>query len=139
MSMNYDEIKQQIEPLRNKVFYFALTEEEILNIEIKISNKFPKYFRDFLKIFGVRQDFVFELLKKEDDFVQKTEYLPKSLRDSFVVIGDNGGEDFWLLNSKNENDTKVYEWQYWLEGEIVEKGFEFKSLLQSSINKLFEQ
>ncbi|MDA3616004.1 SMI1/KNR4 family protein [Polluticaenibacter yanchengensis] len=66
----------------------------------KIENKFPNYFRTFLKIFGVRQDLVFGLLNRAEDFIKLTEYLPNDIKKSFVVIGDNGGEDFWLLDIK---------------------------------------
>lgn len=132
----YIDIKQQLEPFKDKVFYYGLTETEVTDIEKKIGKTFPIYFREFLKTFGVRQDFVFGLLRREIDFIEQTNYLPDEIKKSFILIGDNGGEDFWLLNTENQNDTNLYEWQHWLDGEVVELGYNFESLLKESISKL---
>ncbi|MBN8667242.1 MAG: SMI1/KNR4 family protein [Chitinophagales bacterium] len=139
MDKLYIDIKRQIEPFRDKVFYHGLTETEVTDIEQKIGNKFPTYFREFLKIFGVRQDFVFGLFTREIDFVERTNYLPDELKKSFILIGDNGGEDFWLLNIDNQNDTNLYEWQHWLDGEVVKLGYDFETLLDESISKLSDR
>ena len=136
MNMTYIDIIREIEPYKDKVYFYGLTEEEVSNIEINIENKFPNYFREFLKIFGVRQDLVFGLLRKEDDFIEKAEYLPDDIKKSFVIIGDNGGEDFWLLNNKNENDTNIYEWKHWLDGKVVKIGYNFETLLKQRVSEL---
>lgn len=138
MNSVYKETLRQIEPYKDWVYFHGLTEGEVLNIESAINNKFPKYFREYLKIFGVRQDLVFGLLSKEDDFFKLTEYLPNDIKKSFVVIGDNGGEDFWLLNSEDDNDTNIYEWKHWLNGEVVNMGYNFETLLNQSISKLLD-
>ena len=136
MNKVYTEILRQIEPYKDTIYFHGLTEEEVLNIEKNSKSKFPNYFREFLKIFGVRQDLFFGLLNKEDDFVQKKEYLPNHIKKSFVIIGDNGGEDFWLLNRKDEKDTNVYEWKHWLDGKVEKIGYDFETLLKDNITKL---
>lgn len=132
----YIDIKRQLEPFKDKVFYYGLTETEVINIEQKIGKTFPIYFREFLKAFGVRQDFVFGLLMREIDFIERTNYLPEEIKKSFILIGDNGGEDFWLLNTVNQSDTNLYEWQHWLYGEVVKLGYDFETLLKENISKL---
>jgi hypothetical protein len=136
MDTLYTDIKRQLEPFKDKVFYYGLTETEVVDIEQKLGKAFPIYFREFLKIFGARQDFVFGLLTRENDFVEQSEYLPDEIKKSFILIGDNGGEDFWLLNTDNQNDTNIYEWQHWLDGEVVKLGYDFDTLLKENITKL---
>jgi hypothetical protein len=136
MNNPYLDIKRQLEPFNNKVFYFGLTETQVIDIEQEIGQTFPIYFRDFLKVFGVRQDLVFGLLRNEIDFIERTNYLPNDIKKSFILIGDNGGEDFWLLNTVNLNDTNPYQWQHWLDGEVVTLGYDFETLLRESISKL---
>lgn len=113
-----------------------MTETEVTEIEKEIGKTFPIYFREFLKIFGVRQDFVFGLLTKETDFIKLTNYLPDEIRKSFILIGDNGGEDFWLLNTDLPGDTNLYEWQHWLDGNVVKLGYNFETLLKENLSKL---
>jgi len=134
----YADLKEQLEQYKDIVFYYALNDNKVSEIEEKIGKRFPVYFREFLKTFGVRQDFVSGLLDKEKSFVDKMSYLPDDIRKSFVVIGDNGGEDYWLLNTDNESDKNVYEWRYWDEGEIVKLEFDFDTLLTESISELSE-
>lgn len=131
--INYDKILQQLTPYKDIVFYYGLTEDAILEIEQKIHTRFPSYFREFLKIFGVRQDWVFELITDENTFIKRTAYLPQQIRDLYVLVGENGGEDFWLLNARDERDTDIYEWY---DGEITNLGFNFESLLERNIFKL---
>jgi hypothetical protein len=139
MESFYQDILKKIEPHKDKVFYHGLKESEILEIEKKIGKKFPFYFQEFLKTFGVRQDFVFGLIENENTFIENFEYLPNEIKKSFILIGDNGGEDFWLLNSENEKDTNIYEWQHWLNGDVVELGYNFETLLNESILKLSDK
>lgn len=136
MNISYNDLVTQLEPFKDKVLYHGLTETEIVNLEQKTGKSFPVYFREFLRIFGIRQDFVSGLLKREVDFIERTNYLPEEIKMSYVLIGDNGGEDFWLLNTENHNDTNLYEWQHWSDGAVVKTGFNFETLLKESIANL---
>lgn len=53
-----------------------------------------------------------------------------------MVIGDNGGEDTWLLNAVDHSDMNIYEWQHWLDGDIVKMEYDFQSLLETSVSNL---
>jgi hypothetical protein len=132
----WSDIKLQLEPYKDRVFYHGLTETGISDIEKEIGSSIPAYFREFLKIFGVRQDFVFGLLRRERDFIENTNYLPADVKKSYIVIGDNGGEDYWLLNAIDHNDSNIYGWQHWADGAIVKLGLDFETLLKDNISKL---
>jgi len=130
------DIQLKLEPLKDYTFYKGLTDPELIHLESQIGKPFPGYFREFLKAFGFRQDFIFGLLTREMDFVNKNSYLPTEIKDSFIVVGDNGGEDFWLLRTDEESDSNLYEWQHWLNGEIVKLGYDLETLIHKNIKKL---
>ncbi|ACU60960.1 SMI1/KNR4 family protein [Chitinophaga pinensis] len=136
MSISYDKILEELYPFRDYVFYYGLSDSELTDLEQSIAQKFPDYYRDFLKLFGVRQDFVFGLLSRESDFVSAACNLPIDIRDKYVVVGDNGGEDYWLLNALDYSDTGIYEWQHWLEGDVVRMEHDFQELLNQSLSNL---
>lgn len=82
MSFLYDKMLQKLSPFGDYVFYYGLTESELVDLEQSIQQKFPCYFREFLKLFGVRQDFVFGLLSRESDFLSATQSLPGDIRNN---------------------------------------------------------
>jgi hypothetical protein len=139
MNQFYKNIIQQIEPFKDRVFYFGLPEAEVLEIELQLDLRFPVYFREFLKTFGVKQDLVFGLITSVTDFAERTKYLPETIRRSYVLIGENGGEDFWLLNMKNQADTTLYAWQHGLDGERVKPVCKFETLLNENISQLSDK
>ncbi|PWV55577.1 hypothetical protein [Chitinophaga sp. S165] len=47
----------------------------------------------------------------------------------YVVIGDNGGKDYWLLNAHDYSDANVYEWPHCPDGNVVKMGYDFQELL----------
>ena len=138
MSISYDKIVEKLRPFRDYVFYYGLSDYELTDLEESIQQKFPDYYRDFLKLFGLRQDFVFGLLSRESDFVSATIDLPMDIRDKYVVIGDNGGEDCWLLNALDYADTNIYEWQHWSDGDVVKMDYDFQGLLDQSLSNLLD-
>jgi len=131
----YTQLEKQLEEYHNIVFYKGLSEEAITTIEKDINKRFPFYFREFLKTFGVMQDFVFGLMTSKDRFYSQND-LPKEIQQSYILIGDNGGEDYWLLNTEDESDTNIYDWESWNTGEIKKLSFDFTTLLKDSISKL---
>lgn len=136
MTTTYYDILLKLEPYKDKVFYFSLTDSEIVNLEKQIGQIFPNYFREFLLTFGIRQDFVFELFTREQDFADQYKYLPKSLRRYFVPIGgSSAGGDTWLIKSNSE-EQKIYELWHESNGELTTLDFSFKELIDRNINEL---
>lgn len=137
MHNNYtDNIILKLEPYKDKAFYFPSTNQEIESIEKQIRLKFPDYFRNFLLTFGIRQDFVFELFKKDRDFVDYHSYLPKNIRKHFIPIGgSSAGGDTWLIKSVSE-DQQIYEYIDETQSELTTLDFLFSELIDTNINEL---
>jgi len=115
-----------------------LTSDEVDKLEKQIGQRFPAYFRQFLLTFGIRQDFVFELFKREQDFVDEYKYLPKSLRQHFVPIGgSSAGGDTWLIKTQS-NGNRIYELWHEGDGELTILDFSFIELIDRNIEELSE-
>ncbi len=132
----YKEIAEQLKPYKDKVFFKPLKKHELELLENRIGQQFPDYYRHFLLSFGMQQDFIDELIKHEADLIASYCYLPDCYKKSFLPIADNGGEETWLLKITDNNDQQVYEWQNWMEGEIVPLGFTFHELIEKNLQAL---
>jgi len=138
MEITYADILLKLEPYKDKAFWFPLSDTEIKGLEKQIGQSFPSYFRKFLRTFGIRQDFVFELLNREQDFIAEYKYLPKSLRQYFVPIGSSSaGGDTWLIKAKSEEQI-IYEFWHEGNGELATLDFSFTELIDRNINELGE-
>jgi len=132
----YKEIVKQLEPYKDKVFFQPLKKNELALLENNIGQHFPEYYRQFLLSFGMQQDFVYELIKQEQDFVAAYSYLPECYKKTFVPIADNGGEEIWLIKTADNKDRQLYQWQAFVEDEIVPLGLTFNELIQKNIEEL---
>lgn len=138
MDTTYTDIQLKLEPYKDKAFYFPLSLNEVTNLQKQIGQNFPDYYRQFLLTFGIRQDFVFELFKREEDFADQYKWLPKKLRRDFVPIGgSSAGGDTWLIKSNSE-EQKIYELWHEGNGELTELDFSFKELIEKNISELGE-
>ncbi|MFT3705238.1 MAG: hypothetical protein QM802_22920 [Agriterribacter sp.] len=133
MQKNYiDDILLKLEPY-NKAFYFPSTAHEIGLIEKQISQKFPDYFKQFLLTFGIRQDFVFELFKRERDIIDNHSYLPHSLQKHFIPIGgSSAGGDTWFIKS-GSGLQHIYESVHETQSELSRLDFSFSELVDKNI------
>ncbi|MFT3704376.1 MAG: SMI1/KNR4 family protein [Agriterribacter sp.] len=134
MQKNYiDDILLKLEPYKDKAFYFPSTANEIALIEKQISQKFPEYFKQFLLTFGIRQDFVLELFKREGDIIDNHSYLPQSFKKLFIPIGgSSAGGDTWFIKSSSE-DQHIYEYVHETQSELTILDFSFSELIDRNI------
>ena len=138
-SINYESLLTDLAPYADKVAYTPLSSQEIDHLEDLAGHRFPSFYRDYLRSFGLLQDFVFGLLQRADDFETTRAYLAEADKARYIAIGDNGGEDCWLLRADaTELDNQLYECQHWNEQQIVPLGFSFADLLQTSLRQLRE-
>jgi len=110
-----DEILMDLVPFMDKVFLCPLTSKEIGELEKIYQRKFPEFYRYFLSRIGIRQDFVWGLLGRKFDFKNISEFISST---DYFQIGDNGGEDYWLLKFDEEDDKSVYDFDYYCNSEI---------------------
>ena len=121
-----DELLKDLAPYMDKVFICPLLSNKIIEIENILNRELPKYYKYFLERVGLKQDFVWGFHQKINRFKDVSDFI--SSKDYFQ-FGDNGGEDYWLLKFNVENERVVYEYDYYLNGEILEIGKTFDSLL----------
>ncbi|MDL5051422.1 SMI1/KNR4 family protein [Oscillatoria amoena NRMC-F 0135] len=135
--VDFVRLLQELQPYADKFYYTPLSEEEILATEERLHITFPEYFKQFLKIFGLRQDLVFGLYDSLEAVASKVENLPDEISQKYIPFGDNGGEETLML-SLNPQDTKIYHFQYgFIDAEgIVEWRYDFEGLLFESVAKL---
>lgn len=130
--INYQEIKEHLKGLEDYVFYIPLKEEEVAVLEQKVGIDFPAYYREFLLNFGMQQDFVPGLFTNAEDFVEQNEYLQEAVP-NYLMIGDNGGEDYWILRTEKVKSQRVFNW---IDGEIEKTDFTFEELIEDSLDHL---
>jgi hypothetical protein len=138
MQPSYTNILKKIDPYKDKAFWFPMGESEIKDLEKRIGQNFPSYFKQFLLTFGIRQDFVFDLFRREQDYIDEYSFLPKRFRKHFVPIGKSAaGGDTWLIKVHSE-EQKIYE--YWHEdyGELSTLEYSFMQLIDRDIAELAE-
>lgn len=109
--MDYNKVEEAVRSIEDIVFYIGLSHDEVTSIEQKIGKNLPVYFFDFLTKFGFQQDLVRGLFSDEESFIEHNSYLDESEDlEKYVMIGDNGGEDFWMLRIDDPTDLTIYNW-----------------------------
>ncbi|MFZ4861138.1 SMI1/KNR4 family protein [Sphingobacterium sp. Mn56C] len=131
----YNEILEQIKPVDTQIFRLGLSEEEIQQLQEHSVPKLPNYYVDFLKIFGFQQDFVQGLFTDKRLFLTHNTDLQEAAASApflgnYVIIGDNNGEDFWMLRTDDEEDLNVYNW---VDDEVEDTEMTFMDLLQHAV------
>ena len=136
MNTTYNEILLKLRPYKDKVFCFPMTEREVTQLEKQMGQQFPVYYRQFLLVFGIRQDFVFELFQRHQDFVSEYQYLPKPLKKKFVPIGgSDAGGDTWLVKASEPDEQRIYELWHEGGGELTLLDFTFNDLIEKEDEK----
>ncbi|MDR0228443.1 MAG: SMI1/KNR4 family protein [Flavobacteriaceae bacterium] len=125
ITINYESFLKDIQPFEEYLFYKSLTEQEVISLEAEASCTLPQYYREFLLHFGFYQDLISGLFTTKEEWLEQNGYLHEA-EENYVMIGDNGGEDFWLLRTDDVQDRKVYNW---VDDEVEETGLTFDDLL----------
>lgn len=131
-SIDYQLFLKEVAPYDGYLFYKPLTQDEVAELEASISNVLPQYYKEFLLHFGIYQDLIYGLFANKEEWIEQNGYLYEA-EQNYVMIGDNGGEDFWLLRTDDTQDRKVYNW---VDDEIEETGFTFDDFLARCLNNL---
>lgn len=121
-----DEILMDLVPYMDRVFICPADDLEIKKIEEVYGRNLPKYYRYFLSRVGIRQDFIRGLHATRSRYKDISDFI--SSRDYFQ-IGNNGGDDYWLLKFDDENNRTIYEYDYYCNGEILSTTKSFDSII----------
>ena len=128
-----NKILEGINPYLEKVVLNPMSNAEIEIIQAKFKRKIPKYYIEFLQKIGLKQDLVKGLFDSVNQFEDINDYLSS---DKYFRIGDNGGEDYWLLKFEDEENRTIYEFDYYQDFEIKSLGINFDELLLQGFENL---
>lgn len=128
------DILKEVKQYEDSVVITPLPEEKIEAIDSLYNYRLPEYFKCFLRFIGLRQDLIFGLLDKVNDFTNLNDFINS---DDYFRFGDNGiNAEYWLLKLDNENDRTVYLFDFDKTDEIIPLSFSFDDLLLNSIADL---
>lgn len=136
--MNIESFINKLSKFKDKVTISPLSETEVNEIEQILDRKLPAYYRDFLLQVGLKQDVVWGLNNRVNDFDPLEDFLPEGEHKRFFRFGNNGGEDYWLLRSDDPSDKTIYEFDYYCNFEIKSLNKTFNDLLNEAIQQLIE-
>jgi len=128
----------KLSDFKDKVTIGPLSKTEVNEIERILDRKLPTYYRDFLLQVGLKQDLVWGLNDKINDFDPLEDFLPDGESKRFFRFGNNGGEDYWLLRNDDPTDKTIYEFDYYCDFEIKSLNKTFNDLLNEAIQQLAE-
>lgn len=133
--ITYQEIMDRLKAVGDKVFYIPMTASAIADLEQQVGIAFPEYYRDFLLHFGLHQDFIPGLFTNAEDFIEQNKYLQESVPD-YLMIGDNGGEDYWILRTVKVKSQRIFNW---IDDEIEKTDFTFEDLIAYALAQLEQE
>ncbi|MDN5215081.1 SMI1/KNR4 family protein [Fulvivirgaceae bacterium BMA12] len=136
--MEIDNFIKKLKDFGSKVTISPLTEVEVTRIETILNRKLPGYYREFLLKVGLKQDVVWGLIERIEDFDPLEDFLPEGESKRFFRFGHNGGEDYWLLRNDDPNDKTIYEYDYYGDYEIKSLNKTFDDLLDEASQQLVE-
>ena len=106
-TLDINQIRALLSPHEGNYVAFGLSQDKIDQLERKVGQSFPPYYRAYLGLLGLKQDVIFGLLERETDFIPLDDFLPPEQGMRFFRIGDNGGEEDWLLRSDKPSDSQI--------------------------------
>ena len=117
--------------VEEKDFYGETTEEQIVKTEGFLGFKFPKEYREFVKMYGSGGICGVQIAGIEGDLgasvIKATERWRRLGLDKSIVVIEDVGEFIMCMNTSN-NDSKVYVW-YRIYPKLVERYESFTSFL----------
>lgn len=138
IEMDIENFINNLSGFKDKVTISPLSETEVNEIEQILDRKLPIYYRDFLLRVGLKQDVVWGLNDRINDFDPLEDFLPEGESKRFFRFGHNGGEDYWLLRNDDPSDKTIYEFDYYCDFEIKSLNKTFNDLLNEAIQNLTE-
>ncbi len=133
----YLEQRSRLENFDDRIFYHPMTVSEIYGSEAKIGYPLPPYFRDFLAVFGVKQDILPWLLWTDGAFFIPGGLLPEADQGRFITVGRLTGYGLYFLNFSNPNDQMVYKLEFEENKRLVPVGL-FPDLVKKGIDEAIE-
>ncbi|MCD8413578.1 SMI1/KNR4 family protein [Tenacibaculum finnmarkense] len=124
----------------------GINEKEIIEIEEKFKLKLPRFYKDFLKLFGCKTGNILtgyymtypSLIKNRDDAIYELNFDDRShnkigIKDSYFFFAQWQGYNFYFFDCHMKNNNKKI---YLFDGiEIKEAYKDFKEFIKKNIKK----
>jgi len=106
----YKEVKERLSKFSDVVYYEAMSNDEILAIEEKISVTLKPLYREYLLTFGMTQDIFEKLSIYLDSFIEDFDFIKDSLKGYIPIFADIDEEEIiYLINNSDLQDDNVYQ------------------------------
>lgn len=104
----FEKIKKRIEPLKDVVYYEAINEDEILELEKEWKVSFKPIVREFLMNFGFTQDVIKNLQIDKEDMKDNLDWLRESKLNNYLPIKTKLTAERNLVIAMNNDDKEDY-------------------------------
>jgi hypothetical protein len=137
MNEFWTNIKTQLKPFEDKVFFMPSSELYLKKIEKNLEANFPQIYYEFLREFGFIQDFLTIVQQVGKCLEENLDVVNEVCPDYFPLGTYDETESIWLLK-RNSDDNSIFEISMDAEvGEIPQnKNITFEELLNKSLNDL---
>ena len=140
MENYWTEIKNQLKFYEDRVFFLPLDDLYLKKIEKKIGVNFPEIYFEFLIEFGFTQDFLIDINQTEDSLIDDLDYVDDLCPDFFPIGACEESDEVWMIR-RDSSDYTIFVIPMDDDGEIIPKtkGFTFKELINSSLNRVKQE
>lgn len=110
MKNRFEKILQELDSVKEKVFWLPLERAYLLKLSEKTGVKFPEVYIQYREKFGFTHDLLPELLQTEDSLIDDLDYT-ESWCEDFFPIGTYSTRDIdytWLVK-KNSDTGEIYQ------------------------------
>lgn len=101
-------LRDQLFGYEDRIFYHPLTEAEIRETEERQEFLFPPYFRDFLSIFGLKQDILQWMVWGEGSFSIPQTFLQEDDRGKYILIGRYTEHGVFFIRYSDPTDESIF-------------------------------
>lgn len=121
----------------DRVFFHPMSSEEILKTEEKTGYLLPPYFRDFLSVFGTKQEILPWMIWVDGAFGIDGNFVPESFKNTLYIIGRGTKHGQFFISFSEPLDPTVYLLEFGKEKSLVPVG-QFTDLVKNGVDALIE-
>lgn len=130
----YIALSERLDGLTENVFFHGMTKDEITECEKSIGYLLPPYFRDFLLVFGVKQDLLPWLNWTDGEFLIAGMPLPEMDHGRFFIVGRRTEFGLFFISFSDPDSDMVYRLDFENGKQLIEMG-SLPDLLETAVEE----